>query len=147
MENLDFVLAILVQNLKGTVILITNVKKVSDVVQTIVWLHMDLKHTQIVVMRQQLEMRIFAQLMNLVEQMKVTVIPMMNAKAIYFVDQTIVQFHFFKYQMSALVLVVILTGKVITPVMIKTTIVDVNGMEETVAVVMLTQFIVQLVSV
>ena len=97
MENLDFVLAILVQNLKGTVILITNVKKVSDVVQTIVWLHMDLKHTQIVVMRQQLEMRIFAQLMNLAEQMKVTVIPMMNAKAIYFVDQTIVQF---KIQMS-----------------------------------------------
>ena len=97
MENLDFVLVILVQNLKGTVILITNVKKVSDVVQTIVWLHMDLKHTQIVVMRQQLEMRIFAQLMNLAEQMKVTVIPTMNAKAIYFVDQTIVQFHFLKH--------------------------------------------------
>ena len=49
--------------------------------------------------------------------------------------------------MSVLVLVVILTGKVITPVMIKTTIVDVNGMEETVAVVMLTQFIVQFVNV
>ena len=47
----------------------------------------------------------------------------------------------------ALVPVIILTGKVITIVMIKTTIVDVNGMEETVAVVMLTQFIVQLVSV
>ena len=93
MENLDFVLAILVQNLKGTVILITNVKKVSDVVQTIVWLHMDLKHTQIVVMRQQLEMRIFAQLMNLAEQMKVTVIPMMNAEPICFVDQRIVLLH------------------------------------------------------
>ena len=48
--------------------------------------------------------------------------------------------------MSVLVLVVILTGKVITPVMIKTTIVDVNGMEETVAVVILTQIGVQLVN-
>ena len=47
--------------------------------------------------------------------------------------------------MSVLVLVVILTGKVITPVMIKTTIVDVNGMEETVAVVMLTHNFVQFV--
>ena len=43
--------------------------------------------------------------------------------------------------------VTMLPTKVITIVMIITTIVDVNGMEETVVVVMLTQFIVQLVSV
>ena len=90
MEKLDSVLVILVQNLKGTVTLMTNVKKVSDVDQTIAQLHLDLMHTQIAVMMQKLELRIFAQLMNLVKWMKVTVIPMMNAKAICFVDQTIV---------------------------------------------------------
>ena len=41
---------------------------------------------------------------------------------------------------------VILTGKEITIVMMKTTIVDVNGMEETVVVVMFSQLIVQLVN-
>ena len=79
MEKLDSVLAILVQNLMGTVTLITNVQKVLDVDQTIAWLHLDLMPTQIAVMKQLLEMMIFVQLMNLVMWMKVTVIPLMNA--------------------------------------------------------------------
>ena len=73
--------------------MMTNVEKVSDVGQTIVLIHLDLMHIQIAVMMQLLEMRIFAQLMNLVKWMKVTVIPMTNAKVICFVDQTIVQIH------------------------------------------------------
>ena len=52
MEKLDSVLAILVQNLKETVTLMTNVKKVSDVDQTIAQFHLDLIHTQIAVMLQ-----------------------------------------------------------------------------------------------
>ena len=80
----------------------TNVEKVSHVAQTIVQLHWDLMHTQIVVMRQLLEMRIFAQLMNLVKWMKVTVIPMRNVKAICFVDQRIVLIHLdFHLQLTA----------------------------------------------
>ena len=87
MEKLDSVLVILVQNLKETVTLITNVKKVSNVDQIIVLHHLDLMPTQIAVIL------IFAQLMNLVNWMKVTVIPMMNAKIICFVDQGIVLAH------------------------------------------------------
>ena len=49
--------------------------------------------------------------------------------------------------MYALVPVFILAGKLITIVMMETTIVDVNGMEETVVVVMLTHSIVQFVNV
>ena len=52
MANLDSVPVIPVQNLKVTVTLITNVKKVLDVDQTIVQLHLDMKHTQIAVMMQ-----------------------------------------------------------------------------------------------
>ena len=70
--------------------LFTNVEKVLDVDPTIVRLPLDLMHTQIAVMMQAMELKIFAQLINLVTSMKVTVIPMMNAKAICFVDQTIV---------------------------------------------------------
>ena len=40
---------------------------------------------------QLLEMRIFAQLKNFAMSMKGTVIQMMNAKALFIVDQTIVQ--------------------------------------------------------
>ena len=112
--------------------------------------HLDLINTQIAVMLQWLEIRIFAQAMNHVKWRKVTVIPMMNAKVIFFVDQTIVQHQFFqkfKIQMSALVPVIKVNGRVITIVMMKTTIVDVDGMEATVVVVMLTQNFVQLVSV
>ena len=86
-------LAILVHNLKETVTLMTNVRKVSDVEQTIVQFHLDLKLIQIVVILQLLGMMIFAQLINLVKSMKGTVILMMNAKAIYFVDQIIALIH------------------------------------------------------
>ena len=102
MDKLDTVLAILVQNLKETVTLMTNVKKVSDVDQTIAQLHLDLMHTQIAVMMQKLELRISAQLMNLVKQMKVTAIPITNAKAICFVDQRIALFRLgFYLQLTA----------------------------------------------
>ena len=47
----------------------------------------------------------------------------------------------------ALILVVILAGKVTAFAMMKTIIVDVNGMEETVVVAMLTHLIVQFVNV
>ena len=90
MEKLDFVLVILAQNLKATVTLMTNVMKVSGVDQTIALIILDLMSTMIVVMLLFLVMMISVQLMNLVKSMKVTVIPMMNAKIIYFVDQRIV---------------------------------------------------------
>ena len=93
MEKMDSVLAINAQNLMGIVTLTTNVDMVSDVDQTIAQLHLDLMHTQIVVMMQLLDLRISANLMNLVKLMKVTVILMTNAKAISFVDQTIVLAH------------------------------------------------------
>ena len=80
----------------------TNAKKVSDVHQTIVLLHLDLMHTQIAVMMQKLDLRISAQLMNLVKQMKVTAIPITNAKAICFVDQRIALFRLgFYLQLTA----------------------------------------------
>ena len=80
MEKLDSVLAILVQYLKGTVTMMINVEKVSDVDQILLfaWIQMDLTHPQIAVMMQMLELKIFAQLMNLVKSMKVTAIQMMN---------------------------------------------------------------------
>ena len=84
---------ILVQNMKVTVTFITNVKKVLDVDQTIVWLYLDLTQIQIAAILQLLEQRSFVQLMNLVKSMKVTVILMMNAKVICFVGQTIVLIH------------------------------------------------------
>ena len=52
MEESDSVLAILVHILKATVTLIINVKKVLGAEQTIVMIHLDLIHTQIVVMMQ-----------------------------------------------------------------------------------------------
>ena len=79
MEKLDSVLAILVQYLKGTVTMMINVEKVSDVDQIVIaWIQMDLTHPQIAVMMQMLELKIFAQLMNLVKLMKVAAIQMMN---------------------------------------------------------------------
>ena len=73
-------------------------------------------------------------------------IPMMNAKVICFVDQTIVHFQF-KNQITVLVIVKILAGKVMATVMIKTTIVSVNGMEETVVVSISIQIFVHFVNV
>ena len=102
MEKLDSALVILVQNLQATVTLMTNVKKVSDVDQTIALIHLDLMPTLIAVILQMLEMRIFAQPIYLVKWMKVTVIQMMNAKIICFVDQTTVQIHWgFYLQLTA----------------------------------------------
>ena len=49
MVTLDFAIVILVQNMKDTVTLMTNVKKVSDVEQTIVPFHLDLIGKQIAV--------------------------------------------------------------------------------------------------
>ena len=72
---------------------ITNVEKVLDVDQTIVWLYLDLTQIQIAAILQLLAQRSFVQLMNLVNSMKVTVILMMNAKVICFVGQTIVLIH------------------------------------------------------
>ena len=66
MDKLDSVLVIHVQNFKETVTLMTNVKKVSDVDQTIAQNPLDLMHTQIAVTQLiLLEMIIFVQLMNL----------------------------------------------------------------------------------
>ena len=66
MEKLDSVLVIYVLNLKGTVTLINNVKKVSDVDQTIVLIFLDLMLTPIVVIPQLMVMIISAQLIYLV---------------------------------------------------------------------------------
>ena len=78
---------------------------------------------------------------------------MMSVKMVLFVDQTIAQLHLVLtlklivvFQVHALVPVGILNIKVITIVMMKTIIVDVIGMEETVVAVMLTHNIVQLVN-
>ena len=84
-------------------------------------------------------------IVRLVLKMKEIVILMKSVKMVLVVDQTIVQLHLVLILMLIVVIsmiinvmisVVILTGKLITIVMIKTTIVDVNGMEETVVVVM-----------
>ena len=93
---------ILVQNMKVTVTFISNVEKVLDVDQTIVWLYLDLTQIQIAAILQLLAQRSFVQLMNLVNSMKVTVILMMNAKVICFVGQTIVLIHLgFHLQLTA----------------------------------------------
>ena len=78
---------------------------------------------------------------TLVLKMKEIVILMMSVKMVLLVYQTVVQHHLVLslkliVAILVLVLVVILTGKEITIVMMKTTIVDVNGMVETVAEIM-----------
>ena len=86
-------------------------------------------------------------IVTLVLKMKEIVMLMMSVKIVLLVDRTIVQLHLvLSLMLIALILVVILAGKVTVIAMMKTTIVDVNGMEETVVAVMLTQFIVQLVN-
>ena len=67
-------LVILVQNLKGIAIVMTNVEKVSDVDQTTAQHHSDLIQTMIAVMFQLLVMKIFAQVFTSVTLMKVTAI-------------------------------------------------------------------------
>ena len=67
-------LVILVQNLKGIVIVMNNVEKVSDADQTIAQHHLDLIQTMIAVMFQLLVMKVFAQVLTSVTLMKVTAI-------------------------------------------------------------------------
>ena len=80
----------------------------------------------------------------LVQKMKEIVTFMMSVKKVLFVDQTIVQLLLVLIlkltvvtQIHVLVPVIKIAGKEITIVMMETTIVDVNGMEEIVVVMML----------
>ena len=93
-------------------------------------------------------------IVTLVLKMKEIVITIIIVKMVFFADQTIVQRHLVLtlklivvFQINVLVAVRILSGKAMALVMMETTIVDVNGMEETVVVIMLTQITVQLVNV
>ena len=145
-EKLDSAIVALVLKMKEIVILMMSVKRIFFVDQTIVQLHLVLTLKLIVVINQLLEMKIFVHLEFLVEKMKEIVILIVNVKVTTFVDQTTALLHLVLtlklivvIQILVLVSVVILTGKVMTIVMMETTIVDVNGMEETVVVVMLTQ--------
>ena len=88
-------------------------------------------------------------IVTLVLKMKEIVMLMMSVKMV--LDVQAVQRVLDSVQICivahALISVEVLNGKGITTVMIKTTIVDVNGMEETVVVAMLTQIFVQLANV
>ena len=93
-------------------------------------------------------------IVTLVLKMKEIVITIIIVKMVFFADQIIVQRHLVLtlklivvIQINVLVAVRILSGKAMALVMMETTIVDVNGMEETVVVIMLTQITVQLVNV
>ena len=93
-------------------------------------------------------------IVTLALKMKDIVITIIIVKMVFFADQTIVQRYLVStlklivvLQIHVLVAVWILSGKVMALAMMETTIVDVNGMEETVVVIMLTQITVQLVSV
>ena len=93
-------------------------------------------------------------IVTLALKMKDIVITIIIVKMVFFADQTIVQRYLVStlklivvLQIHVLVAVWILSGKVMALVMMETTIVDVNGMEETVVVIMLTQITVQLVNV
>ena len=83
-------LQILVEKMKGIVILMMSVKMVFFVDQITVQLHLVLMLKLIVVINQLLEMRIFVQLQILVEKMKGIAMVIMIAKMILSVDQTIV---------------------------------------------------------
>ena len=157
METMNFAIVKLVLKMKEIAILMMSVSQVLLVEQTIANPHLVLTKKLIVVFIQVLEMKIFVPLEILVGKMKETVILMMNVSQVLFVDQIIVQHHLvltkklivviYQMKINAMIPVIKKTGKVITIVMIPTTIVDVNGMEETVVVVMLTQLIVQFVNV
>ena len=81
---------------------------------------------------------------------------MMSVKMVLFVDQTIVMLHLVLMMKLIVVITMIIhamtpviktAGKVMIIVMMRTTIADVNGMEEIAVVVMLTHNTVQLVNV
>ena len=135
MEKLDSVIVRLVLKMKEIVILMKSVKMVLVVDQTIVQLHLVLTLKLIVVINHLLEMKIFVHLEFHVEKMKEIVMLMMSVKMVLVVDQIIVQLHsvltlklIVVIQIHALVPVIKLAGKVITIVMMETTIVDVNMM-------------------
>ena len=95
-------------------------------------------------------------IVKLVPKMKEIVILMMTVKMVLFVDQRIAQLHLvltlklivvIPMIIHAMIPVIMIAGKMMIIVMMKTMIVDVNGMEETVVVIMLTQLGVQLVNV
>ena len=129
--------------IKEIVILMMNVRMAFSVDQTIVRILLDFILSLIAVMPQLLEMKTFVQLQILVVKIKEIVILTMSAKLVLLVDQIIVQLllvlaleQIVVIQIHALVPVKVLAGKVIMNVMMETTIVDVNGMEETVVVIM-----------
>ena len=95
-------------------------------------------------------------IVTLVLKMKEIVMLMMSVKMVWLVDQTIVMLHLVLMMKLIVVITMIIhamtpviktAGKVMIIVMMRTTIVDVNGMEGTVVVIMLTQSGVQLVNV
>ena len=95
-------------------------------------------------------MKIFVHLEFPAEKTKETVIPLRNVKLVLVVDQA-VQHHLVLILKQIVVIhaqvhVELLATKEMNIVMIITTIVDVNGMEETVVVVMLKQIGVRLVN-
>ena len=124
--------------------------------QTIVQLHLVLTLKLIAVTNQFLEMNIFVHLEFLVEKMKEIAILMMSVRLVLLVDRTTALLHLvltlklivvFSMIIHVMIPVIWKAGKAMVLVMMATTIVDVNGMEETVVVKMLTYYIVQLVNV
>ena len=140
MEKMNSVIVAFVLKMKEIAILTMSAKRVLYVDQTIVHFHQVLTLKLIAVINQLMEMKIFVHQEFLVDQMKGIVILMMTVKLV-FVAQTIAQIHLALIQeqiaaILALVTVVVLIIQEIAIVMMKTTIVDVNGMEETVVAVM-----------
>ena len=82
MEILNFAIVTLALNMKDIVILMMSVNMVFFVEQTIVQLHLDIVLDIIVVIKQNLGMKISVQLLILVEKVKEIVIPMKNAKKV-----------------------------------------------------------------
>ena len=93
MEKLDSVIVTLVLKMMEIVILMTYVKRILLVDQTIVQVHLVLNPKLIAVINQLLEMNIFVNLEFLVEKMKEIVMLMMSVKRIFFVDQTTALLH------------------------------------------------------
>ena len=132
--------------------LMMSVKMVFYADQTIVQLHLVSNLKLIAVINQFLEMNIFVHLKVLVEKMKGIAILMISVRLVLLVEQTTALLHLvltlklivvIPMIIHAMIPVEILTRKVITIVMMQTTIVDVNGMGETVVEVMLIYNFVQ----
>ena len=82
MEILNFAIVTLALNMKDIVILMMSVNMVFFVEQTIVQLHLDIVLDIIVVIKQNLVMKISVLLLFLVEKVKEIVILMKNAKKV-----------------------------------------------------------------